>query len=199
MATTTLARTPTPVTTTTTTRRLRTTFRRMSRIRRPGYRSWVAACCWPPWVCSCCSVPTISRPSRTYRPLHRSPRPPCRQRLLNRPDGRFRACVLGQLCRQATFRCQPPAIRALADFFGESPRHPRSLCVSSRTSWGLSSAGRAPDWQSGGHRFDPDRLHHLGNAQRPPRYRGRPLAFEAPVLLSARSVRVRARLGRPSA
>ncbi len=25
---------------------------------------------------------------------------------------------------------------------------------------GLSSAGRAPDLHSGGHRFDPDRLHH---------------------------------------
>ncbi len=26
--------------------------------------------------------------------------------------------------------------------------------------WGLSSAGRAPALQAGGHRFDPDRLHH---------------------------------------
>lgn len=26
-------------------------------------------------------------------------------------------------------------------------------------SWGLSSAGRAPALQAGGHRFDPDRLH----------------------------------------
>jgi hypothetical protein len=28
-------------------------------------------------------------------------------------------------------------------------------------SWGLSSVGRAPDWQSGGHRFDPVRLHRF--------------------------------------
>jgi hypothetical protein len=27
---------------------------------------------------------------------------------------------------------------------------------------GLSSAGRAPDLHSGGHRFDPDRLHQMG-------------------------------------
>ena len=27
--------------------------------------------------------------------------------------------------------------------------------------WGLSSAGRAPDLHSGGHRFDPGRLHHV--------------------------------------
>ena len=26
--------------------------------------------------------------------------------------------------------------------------------------WGRSSAGRAPALQAGGHRFDPDRLHH---------------------------------------
>ena len=27
--------------------------------------------------------------------------------------------------------------------------------------WGYSSAGRAPALQAGGHRFDPDYLHHL--------------------------------------
>jgi hypothetical protein len=29
---------------------------------------------------------------------------------------------------------------------------------------GLSSAGRAPALQAGGHRFDPDRLHHATSA-----------------------------------
>ena len=28
--------------------------------------------------------------------------------------------------------------------------------------WGYSSAGRAPALQAGGHRFDPDYLHHMG-------------------------------------
>lgn len=27
--------------------------------------------------------------------------------------------------------------------------------------WGLSSVGRAPALQAGGHRFDPVRLHHM--------------------------------------
>ena len=31
--------------------------------------------------------------------------------------------------------------------------------------WGRSSAGRAPHWQCGGHRFDPDRLHHIERLQ----------------------------------
>ena len=31
-------------------------------------------------------------------------------------------------------------------------------CVS--TTWGVSSAGRAPALQAGGHRFDPGTLHH---------------------------------------
>lgn len=30
---------------------------------------------------------------------------------------------------------------------------------------GRSSAGRAPHWQCGGHRFDPDRLHHIKDLQ----------------------------------
>ena len=30
-----------------------------------------------------------------------------------------------------------------------------------RLAWGFSSAGRAPALQAGGHRFDPDKLHHL--------------------------------------
>lgn len=30
-------------------------------------------------------------------------------------------------------------------------------------SWGRSSAGRAFDWQSRGHGFDPHRLHHIKN------------------------------------
>jgi hypothetical protein len=35
------------------------------------------------------------------------------------------------------------------------------LCLSMPTiPWGLSSAGRAPALQAGGHRFDPDSLHH---------------------------------------
>ena len=29
-----------------------------------------------------------------------------------------------------------------------------------RLAWGFSSAGRAPALQAGGHRFDPDKLHH---------------------------------------
>ena len=37
--------------------------------------------------------------------------------------------------------------------------------------WDRSSAGRAPDWQSGGHRFDPGRLHKLNH--RPPGPRAR--------------------------
>ena len=31
--------------------------------------------------------------------------------------------------------------------------------------WGYSSAGRAPALQAGGHRFDPDYLHHERQAQ----------------------------------
>jgi hypothetical protein len=33
--------------------------------------------------------------------------------------------------------------------------------------WGRSSTGRVPDWQSGGRRFDPDRLHHRRSLPRP--------------------------------
>ena len=36
-----------------------------------------------------------------------------------------------------------------------------SWCRASAKKRGLSSAGRAPDLHSGGHRFDPDRLHQL--------------------------------------
>jgi hypothetical protein len=36
-------------------------------------------------------------------------------------------------------------------------RDVRSTCQ--RSTWGRSSAGRAPEWHSGGHRFDPVRLH----------------------------------------
>ena len=34
----------------------------------------------------------------------------------------------------------------------------------SRSDWGISSAGRAPDLHSGGQRFDPAILHQLGFA-----------------------------------
>ena len=36
-----------------------------------------------------------------------------------------------------------------------------SACCQVFQGWGRSSAGRAPALQAGGHRFDPDRLHHL--------------------------------------
>ena len=32
--------------------------------------------------------------------------------------------------------------------------------VYSNAPWGCSSAGRVPDWQSGGREFDPRQLHH---------------------------------------
>src|SRR6188768_2573066 len=80
-----------------------------------------------------------------------------------------------------------PTPEPLAHFLGESTRHPRSLCVSTRTSWGLSSAGRAPDWQSGGHRFDPDRLHEISRNVR------RPLSRAAVVVWSSRLARASAR------
>ena len=35
-----------------------------------------------------------------------------------------------------------------------------SACCQVFQGWGRSSAGRAPALQAGGHRFDPDRLHH---------------------------------------
>ena len=34
-----------------------------------------------------------------------------------------------------------------------------TLCYKSAPAWGRSSVGRAPEWHSGGRRFDPDRLH----------------------------------------
>ncbi len=37
---------------------------------------------------------------------------------------------------------------------GSSPPRPTKK-------WGVSSAGRAPALQAGGHRFDPDTLHHF--------------------------------------
>ena len=36
----------------------------------------------------------------------------------------------------------------------------RSACAPYSFIWGYSSAGRAPALQAGGHRFDPDYLHH---------------------------------------
>ena len=38
-------------------------------------------------------------------------------------------------------------------------------------SWGRSSVGRAPALQAGGHRFDPDRLHHVNQSTGIPEYR----------------------------
>jgi hypothetical protein len=32
-------------------------------------------------------------------------------------------------------------------------------CRIKALAWGCSSAGRVPDWQSGGHEFDPRQLH----------------------------------------
>ena len=42
------------------------------------------------------------------------------------------------------------------------PLEPNQLVRSNKlnTSWGISSAGRAPALQAGGHRFDPDILHY---------------------------------------
>lgn len=37
---------------------------------------------------------------------------------------------------------------------------------------GLSSAGRAPALQAGGHRFDPDRLHHFDTPEMKTTYSG---------------------------
>ena len=41
---------------------------------------------------------------------------------------------------------------------GTRPKSGREL----RETWGISSAGRAPDLHSGGQRFDPVILHHIG-------------------------------------
>ena len=45
-------------------------------------------------------------------------------------------------------------------------RHARIFCNAPRKkrekhSWAFSSAGRAPPWHGGGHRFDPDKVHQL--------------------------------------
>ena len=37
-------------------------------------------------------------------------------------------------------------------------------CLSNQL-WGVSSAGRAPALHAGGHRFDPDTLHHDNNSR----------------------------------
>src|SRR5262245_7990814 len=39
------------------------------------------------------------------------------------------------------------------------PEGRRFVCYPSRSSWGCSSVGRAPEWHSGGRRFDPVQLH----------------------------------------
>ena len=56
----------------------------------------------------------------------------------------------------------------LGRFPSESPCRDYGPIFAKRK-WGLSSAGRAPDLHSGGHRFDPDRLHQrrsLGERRR---------------------------------
>ena len=42
---------------------------------------------------------------------------------------------------------------------------------------GLSSAGRAPALQAGGHRFDPDRLHHFDTPEMKTTYSAVPLGI----------------------
>ena len=51
------------------------------------------------------------------------------------------------------------------------PPDPGRLGVYSGPTWGVSSAGRAPRWQRGGHRFDPGTLHSSDARRRLPPYR----------------------------
>ena len=43
--------------------------------------------------------------------------------------------------------------------YSDSRKKRESVTTSDSTEWGCSSAGRVPDWQSGGREFDPRQLH----------------------------------------
>lgn len=61
----------------------------------------------------------------------------------------------GRVAQVARSRDLQPG--AASGCFLRKPLSRTRFCVAKP--WGLSSAGRAPDLHSGGHRFDPDRLH----------------------------------------
>ena len=53
-------------------------------------------------------------------------------------------------------------IEALYGFEGVE-RHLQTRKAERVRPWGCSSDGRAPALQAGGHRFEPDHLHHVGS------------------------------------
>ncbi len=64
----------------------------------------------------------------------------------------------------ASRRCQSLPQSARRRRSVDSPARIR-LAEKSASAWGCSSVGRAPEWHSGGRRFDPDQLHQPNQAR----------------------------------